>query len=613
MDGDKASPIKIKLDFPKDKADACPVFAGRMVSGVKNGPSPDWMQARLRAIGLRPINALVDITNYISFDRGRPLHVYDADKLSGKIIRARLGKKGESFLGLDGKSYDVDDEMTVIADDKAVLGLGGVMGGEDTGCTLETRNVFIEAAYFDPIRTAITGRRTGLVTDARYRFERGVDPDFVLPALDLATELVMQLAGGKPARREVAGKPPKFHRVIDFAPARVERLTGLKLKDTESVKILKALGFKIAGKGKSLKVTVPGWRPDVHGDADLVEEVVRIAGLDRVKETPLPQMAGVTASVLTPRQKQVRRARRVLASRGLMEAITWSFIPPAQAVLFGGGAKNLQLTNPLSVELSAMRPSLLPGLASAAQRNRNRGANDVAIFELGQAYRGEKPEDQFIVAAGLRRGTAKPAGAGRHWQGAAGDVDLFDVKADVMDLLAALGLDISKAQVTREAPDWYHPGRSGAIKLGPKITLAHFGELHPGALSALGVDGPVVAFEVFLDALPMPKKKKTLAKSALEVSEQMPVRRDFAFVLASDVAAADVMRAARSADKALIAGVSVFDLFEGGKLAQEGKKSLAIEVTLQPKDKTLTDDEIEAVSQKIVAKVAKATGGEIRG
>lgn len=613
VEGDKPCPISIKLDFPEDKADACPLFAGRLVKGVSNGPSPDWMQVRLRAIGLRPINALVDITNYISMDRGRPLHVYDADKLHGKTIRARLGRTGETFIGLDGKSHDVDEDMTVIADDKAVLGLGGVMGGEDTGCTEATRNVFIESAYFDPIRTAISGRRKGLVTDARYRFERGVDPDFVLPGLDLATELVIQFTGGKPSKRKLAGKPPKFDRVIEFAPAKVARLTGLKLKDAESIKILKALGFKVAGKGQALKVRVPGWRPDVHGPADLVEEVVRIAGLDRVKETPLPQLGGVTGAVLTPRQKLVRRARRVLASRGLLEAITWSFIPRAQAELFGGGAAALELANPISVEMSSMRPSLLPGLLSAAKRNRNRGESDIALFELGQAYKGDQPEDQFTIAAGLRQGTAKAAGAGRHWQGAAGEVDLFDVKADVMDLLAASGVNAARAQVSRDAPGWYHPGRSGVIRLGPKIVLAHFGELHPAVLSAMDVEGPAVAFEVFIDALPLPKKKKTLAKSAMAVSDLLPVRRDFAFLLDGDVAANDVLRAAQSADKALISHVSLFDLFEGGKLADAGKKSLAIEVTLQPRDKTLTDDDIEAISQKIVAKVAKATGGEIRG
>ena len=641
VEGTKAGPVDIKLDFAKDVVNACPMFAGRYVAGVKNGSSPDWMQARLRAIGLRPINALVDITNYISMDRGRPLHVYDADKLQGPI-RARMGKPWkdgkpvEGFLGLDDKHYDADDEMCVIADDKVVLGLGGVMGGKDTGCTRETKNVLIECALFDPIRTAITGRRTGLVTDARYRFERGVDPDYVLPGLDLATHMVMEFAGGSPSKRKVAGKQPAAYPVIEFDPARVEKLTGLKLKDTEIKTILKALGFTIApagaaiGKGitkdadKSkdagrlgtsalLSVTVPGWRPDVHGAADLVEEVVRIARLDRVPSTPLPRASGVTGAVLTLRQRRARRARRVLAGRGLVEAITWSFIPQGHAEHFGGGGDGMTLANPISIEMSTMRPTLLAGLLTAMQRNRNHGEPDCAFFELGQAYRGVQPEDQFLAASGVRSGTAKVGGAGRHWSGAAGLVDLMDVKADVADLLGALGLDANKAQVTRDAPGWYHPGRSGVFRLGPKNILAHFGEVHPATLKELDVDGPVVAFEVFLEALPAERKKKSRTRPGLDATGLLPVRRDFAFALDAAVPASDVVRAAKSADKKLIAGVNVFDLFEGGALTEAGQKSLGVEVTLQPLRKTLTDEEIETVSAKVIASVKKATGGEVRG
>jgi len=610
VEGDFASPVDIKLEFTKETADACPVFAGRYVRGVKNGPSPAWMQQRLKAVGLRPINALVDVTNYISQDRGRPLHVYDADKLKGAVV-ARLGKAGETFLGLDGKEYTVDETMCVIADDNGLLGFGGIMGGEESGSTDATVNVLIESAYFDPARTAATGRKTGLVTDARYRFERGVDPASVLPGLDLATDMILKLTGGTPSKAKVAGKPPVEPRVIDFEFGRVAKLTGIEIKDNEIKSILEKLGCTIAAKGKGAKVTVPTWRPDIHGPADLVEEVVRIAGLERVPATPLPRPAGVARAVLTESQKRARRARRALAARGLTEAITWSFIPEAEAKAFGGGAPELNLANPISVEMSSMRPGLLPGLLTALRRNHNRGFGDTALFELGQAYRGEAAEDQYLSASGVRSGTAKVGGGGRHWDGAAKDVDLFDAKADVFALLSALGLDPAKAQVTRDAPHWYHPGRSGTLRLGPKTVLAHFGELHPATLKALDLAAPVIAFEVFLDALPA-QKAKSRAKPRLEANDLLPVRRDFAFVLDRNVAAGDVVRAAAGADKALIRDVAVFDVFEGGALEKEGKKSLAIEVTLQPTSETLTDKDIEAVAQKVAAAVKKATGGEIR-
>jgi phenylalanyl-tRNA synthetase beta chain len=610
VEGDFNSPVNIKLEFSKDTADACPVFAGRYVRGVKNGPSPAWLQQRLKAVGLRPINALVDVTNYISQDRGRPLHVYDADKLKG-AVRARLGKAGEKFLGLDGKEHAVDDTMCVIADDNGPLGLGGVIGGEASGSTDATVNVLIECAYFDPARTASTGRKTGLVTDARYRFERGVDPAFVVPGLDLATDMILKLAGGAPSKAKVAGKPPVDKRVIELDYGRISKLTGLQIKDAEIKSILEKLGFTLTGKGKSAKVTVPTWRPDVHGRADLVEEVVRIAGLDRVPATPLPRPAGVARAVLTERQKRARRARRTLAARGLVEAITWSFIPANEASGFGGGANTLELANPISTEMSSMRPGLLPGLLAALKRNRNRGFNDAALFELGQAYRGETADDQYISATGVRAGTAKLGGSGRHWDGAAKDADLFDAKADVFAVLAALGFDPAKAQITRDAPAWYHPGRSGTLRLGPKVVIAHFGELHPGTLKALDVAAPVAAFEVFLDALPA-QQAKSRAKPRHEAADLLPVRRDFAFVLDRDVPAGDVVRAAAGADKTLIQQVAVFDVFEGGALAEEGKKSLAIEVTLQPMTETLTDKDIEAVVQKVAAAVKSATGGEIR-
>lgn len=611
VEGGFDNPIAITLDFPEGAEDACPVFAGRLIKGVRNGPSPDWLQNRLRAVGLRPINALVDVTNYVSQDRGRPLHVYDADKLKGGV-RARLGKPGETFLGLDGKEHAVDDTMCVIADDAGPLGLGGVIGGEASGSTDATTNVLIESAWFDPVRTAATGRKTGLVTDARYRFERGVDPESVLPGLDLATQMILKLCGGTPSKATLAGKVPDTRRVIPFDLRRVEKLTGLALPEEEIKAIFEALGCELVGDGNLIEVLPPSWRPDIHGTADLVEEAVRIAGIDRVPATPLPRTSGIAGRVLTETQKRARRARRTLAARGLVEAVTWSFLPQDEAELFAGDAELVEIANPISVDLAVMRPGLLPGLLTAVERNHNRGFADVALFEVGQAYRGDRPEDQYLSVAGARAGTAGLSGGGRHWQSKAEPVTLFDAKSDAVAVLAALGIDAGKAQITRDAPAWYHPGRSGTLRLGPKTVLAHFGEIHPGTLAKLDVAGPVAGFEVFLEALP-PERRKARGKAPLAASDLLPVRRDFAFVLDRDVGAGDVVRAALGSDKALIAAVSVFDVFEGGALAAEGKKSVAIEVTLQPTAETLTDKEIEGVSQKVIASVKKATGGEIRG
>ena len=608
--GGFASPVPTELDFDKETADACPVFAGRLVRNVKNGPSPDWLQRRLKAIGLRPINALVDITNYISQDRGRPLHVYDAGKLTG-AIRARLGRHGEKFLALDGKTYEVDGDMCVIADSRAVLGLGGVIGGMDTGSTDATTDVFIESAYFDPKRTARTGRSLGIQSDARYRFERGVDPDFVVPGLELATQLVLDLCGGEQSKITIAGKPPMAIRAFKFDPREVKRLSGLDLDPREIKRLLAALGIALDGKGKQLKASPPSWRPDIAGPADLVEEVVRLVGVDRVPATPMPRASGVARPVLTEAQKRQRLVRRALAARGLVEAVTWSFIPPAQARLLGGGAPELTLSNPISTELAVMRPSLLPGLVGAAQRNRDRGFADGALFELGQAYRGARPEDQYFAASGVRFGRSALSGSGRQWSGEAPAAEMFAAKEDAIAALAALGIAQANLNVTRDAPNWFHPGRSGALKLGPKTVLGVFGEFHPDLLTKLGADAPIAGFELYLDALP-PAKRKGTAKPALDASDLQPVRRDFAFLLDRDVQAGDLLRAASGADRALIAETRVFDVFTGTGVP-EGKKSLAIEVTLQPRDKTLTDAEIEAVAAKIVAAVQKATGGTLRG
>lgn len=608
------SPIGIRLEFPQGSENACPIFAGRLIRGVKNGPSPDWLQTWLKAVGLRPINALVDITNFISLDRARPLHVYDASKLTGDI-RARLGREGEKLVALDGKTYDVKPDYCVIADDARVLGLAGVMGGEESGSTAETVDVFIESAYFDPYRTARTGRDTGIVSDARYRFERGVDPQFVRPGLELATKMILGMCGGEPSNIVVAGEEPDTSKTIDFDPARIEKLTGLSLPQSETVRILSALGFKVLEEGnRKLAVSVPSWRPDIDGQADLVEEVVRVHGLNEVKSVALPRLHAVAKPVLSPRQRRERMARRALAARGLVEAVTWSFIPERDAVLFGGGnaAPLLKLANPISADMSHMRPSLLAGLIAAAGRNMARGFADVAMFEVGQQFESDEPSGQVLAASGIRRGTARPQGAGRHWQGKSGAVEAMDAKADAVALLAALGAPVANFQIGADAPAWYHPGRSGVFRLGPKNVIGYFGELHPRVLDEMDVAGPIVGFEIFPDAIPEPKRKPTRAKPPLELSDLQPVRRDFAFVVSDGVTADQLVRAARGADKKLIVDVSLFDVFEGGSLG-DGQKSLAIEVTLQPVEKTLTDEEIDAISKRIVAAVEKATGGALRG
>ena len=603
------APVKGKFASPiavgTDDTQACPIFAGRVIRGVKNGPSPAWLQNRLKAIGLRPINALVDITNYISVDRARPLHVYDAAKIHGRIF-ARLARDGEKLSALDGKEYELTREMCVIADDRGVLGLGGVMGGAPSGSALETTDVFIESATFDPIRTARTGRATGILSDARYRFERGVDPAFVLPGLELATRMILELCGGEPSEVVSAGAAPSRPPAIEFDTAEVARLTGLVLEDARIFEILTTLGFGIDGAGKRVRVTVPTWRPDVHGAHDLVEEVVRVHGLNHVPATPLPRREGVAEAVLTLTQKRARLARRTLGVRGFAEAVTYSFVPARHAAAFGAEPP-VKLANPISSELDALRPSGLPSLVAAAQRNADRGLNDVALFEVGPSFQTGAPGGQRLVAAGIRRGDAVP----RQWSSKARAVGVFDVKADALAVLDALGVPLSGAQIVAEAPAWYHPGRSGVVRLGPKV-LAQFGELHPAVLSALDAKGPVAGFEIFFDALPEPKARTSRARPPLDASPFMPVARDFAFLVAETVLAADVLRAARSADKDLIEGVALFDVF-AGEGVPAGQKSLAIGVTLQPRDKTLTDAEIDVVAKKIVAAVAKATGGTLRG
>ena len=609
-EGEFDCPIDILLEFDPEHADACPVFTGRVIRGVKNGPSPEWLQKRLRAIGLRPINALVDVTNYISYDRARPLHVYDADKIRG-AIRARLGHEGETFLALDDVEYEVDESMCVIADKRGVLGLGGVIGGVETGCTEETTNIFVESAYFDPVRTAMTGRKTGVQSDARYRFERGIDPSSHALGANLATAMILKFCGGSPSKLAQAGAAPPTGHMIAFDTREVKRLTGVDLKPAQITKTLTRLGFKITGREPSLEVKVPGWRPDVGASADLVEEVIRVTGVDQVPTAPLPRFSGVAKPVLTPVQKRTSRARRLLAARGMAEAVNWAFIPKAQAEIFGGGQRALELANPISTDMSDMRPSLLPGLLTAARNNANRGFRDAALFELGNIYHGDAPGDQVMAVAGVRMGTARHQGAGRHWDGAGAAVSWIDAKADALALLEALGLSTATLKLSREVPDWFHPGQSAVVQLGPKTRLGVFGPVHPGVARELDVATPVVAFEIDLDALPARKRKGT-QRLPLDLSDLQAVTRDFAFVVDTDVAAGDVLTAVRGADKKLITEAHVFDVFESEEALGPGKKSLAVEVTLQPREKTLTDDQIDAIAKRLIQAVQKATGGVIR-
>jgi phenylalanyl-tRNA synthetase beta chain len=598
------SPITVTLDLVADRANACPLFAGRYIRGVKNGESPAWLKERLIAVGLRPISALVDITNYFTVDLSRPLHVFDAKKLTGQV-RARMAKPGEQIAALDGKSYTLDGDMTVIADDAGAQGVAGVIGGEVTGVSPATTDVFLETALFDPQRTGRTGRALGIDSDARYRFERGVDPAFVIPAMELATRMILELCGGEASEPVIAGAVPADTRRFVLRPERVAKLGGIAVSANECKRILEALGCAVEEDGGAFTVVPPSWRGDITAEHDLVEEVVRVYGYDAIPSIPMPRPP-VVRPVLTAAQRRTAWARRALAARGMVETVTFSFMASKAAPLFGGGSADLMLANPIAAELDAMRPSVLPNLIVAAGKNADRGLRDSALFEIGPQYGSDRPEGQRLVAAGIRSGMASP----RHWAQKAREIDAFDAKADALAAIAAAGGPAEQALVVAEAPAWYHPGRSGAIKLGNQV-LAWFGELHPSVLAALDMKGVVAGFEFFLDALPPLKARPTKAKPMLKASALQPVERDFAFILDTGVQAEAVVRAARNADKALIADVAVFDLFAGAGVG-EGKKSLAIQVTLQPVERTLTDAEIEAVGQKIVAAVTKATGGTLR-
>ncbi|WP_323038300.1 phenylalanine--tRNA ligase subunit beta [Gemmobacter sp.] len=598
------SPITVSID-PALKARGCPLFAGRVIRGVKNGPSPDWLQQRLKAIGLRPISALVDITNFFTFDLNRPLHVFDMARVTGNL-RIHPAAGGEQILALDGKTYSLQAGMMAISDDAGVESIAGIMGGEVSGCTEATTDVFLESAYWDPITVAATGRALRINSDARYRFERGVDPAFTLPGLELATRMVLDLCGGEASEIAMDGAVPDTARAYRFDPARVVSLVGMDIPEATQRATLEALGFALTGD----MAAPPSWRPDVLGEADLVEEVARIASLTKLEGKPLPRpRAGVPAPVLTPAQSRERMARRTLAALGYNECVTYSFIDAGAAALFGGGTDAVRLENPISSEMTHMRPDLLPGLLAAAARNQARGFMDLALFEVGPAFAGGEPGEQAVQAAGLLVGQSAP----RDPWASRRPVDLFDAKADAEAVLAALGAP-ARAQIGRKVPGWWHPGRSGVIALGPN-TMAVFGEVHPKVLREMGVKGPAVAFTIWPANVPQPKAKSA-SRGALTISDLQAVERDFAFVVDAGTEALTIVNAAQGADKALIESVCVFDQFTGDKAEAQmgaGKKSVAITVRLQPTDRTLTDKDIEAVAAKVIEKVAKATGGTLRG
>ncbi|MFM2388874.1 MAG: hypothetical protein RLZZ437_429 [Pseudomonadota bacterium] len=602
--GGFASPVTAQID-PALKAKGCPHFAGRTIRGVKNGPSPAWLQARLKAIGLRPISALVDITNYFTFGLNRPLHVFDVARVRGPL-RVLAASGGETLLALDGKTYTLSAGQMVISDDNGPESLAGIMGGEVSGCTDATTDVFLESAWWDPITIAATGRALKINSDARYRFERGVDPAFTLRGLDLATQMILDLCGGEASDLAQDGAPIDTTRAYRLDTARVSSLVGMDIPAEEQRRSLTALGFTLNGD----MATPPTWRPDVLGEADLVEEVARIASLAKLVGRPLPRVnTGVPRPILTPAQVRERSARRTLAALGYNECVTYSFIDAADAALFGGGTDTVRVDNPISSEMSHLRPDLLPGLLRAVARNQARGFADMALMEVGPVFHGGEPGEQHLQATGLLVGAA----AARDPHGSRRMVDVFDAKADAEAVLAAIGAP-ARVQITRKAAAWWHPGRSGVVGLGPNV-LATYGEVHPRVLAAMDVKGPAVAFTILIGNVPLPKVK-TPTRPALAISDLQAVERDFAFVVDAGVEALTAVNAAIGADKVLIETVRVFDAFTGEKAEAQmgaGKKSIALTVRLQPQDQTLTEEAIAAVSAKIIEKVTKATGGVLRG
>ncbi len=605
------SPVDVKLNLASDVSAACPNFVGRYIRGVKNAESPKWLKDRLLAIGLRPISILVDITNWMTISHNRPLHVFDADKVSGNL-QVRMAKDGESMMALNDKEYTLDSAMTVVADDKGPESLGGIMGGLASGCTMETTNVFVEAAFFDAIRTAVTGRKLNILSDARFRFERGIDPQSLIDGVEIGTQMILDLCGGEASQLINVGAPITWQRTVNLRLERVAGLGGVEIHADEVIRILNVLGFDVTRattlEGDALKTNVPSWRSDIVGEADLVEEVVRINGYDNIPVVPFKNPHNLPHAILTPFQRKRAAGRRTAAARGLVEAVTYSFLPSKQADLFGGVSDGLRLINPISADLDVMRPSLLPNLLAAVGRNTDRGVANACLFEVGPQFDGPNPGEQSQLITGVRSGQTAP----RNWAEIPRAVDAFDAKADAMAILDDLGIPTSNLSVFTDTPAWYHPGRSGELRLGPKTTLARFGEIHPGILKKMDVKGPVVGFEIMLENLPKPKASKGSARANLVLPNLQPVERDFAFVVSRDTTAENLIKAARGVDKKLITDIRLFDVFQGGNLGDD-QKSIAINVVLQPTDQTLTDSDIEAVASKIVDKVCAVTGGTLRG
>ncbi len=598
------APIKIHIE--KNTLNACPIFAGRLIKGVKNPPSPAWLQVRLRAIGLRPISTLVDITNLFTYEYNRPLHVFDADKIKGDL-RIHLASGGETITALDEKDYTLHKDMVAISDDAGVQSIAGIMGGFNTGCQSGTVNVFLESAYWDAITIARTGRALKIQSDARYRFERGIDPEFTVKGLDLATEMILDLCGGQASAVVMDGQIPDTKRFFEWDAGRVKSLVGMDVSAARQREILQSLGFEI----KNTRATVPSWRPDILDSADLVEEVARVVSLSQLEPTPLPPISkGVSQVRLSPSLMRENHARRATAALGYLECITYSFIDKTSAEAFGGGSDAVRLSNPISADMSHLRPSLLPGLLQAAARNSARGMGDMALFELGPVFHGGEPEDEEILLCGILVGHGAPRNphAGRRL------VDVYDAKADVAAVLSAIGAP-AKQMVLRGASDWWHPGRSGKLALGPKNSLCAFGEIHPRILNDFGLKTAVVGFALHLDRVPF-STAKTKTRPALRLTDLQSIERDFAFIVDEEVEAAVLLNAAKGADKAFITDAFVFDVFSGKKAQDQmgaGKKSVALSVRIQPKDGNLTDADLEAISAAVVKKVSAATGAVLRG
>lgn len=603
------SPRAVTMRLSKDDEHLCPHFVGRTIRGLKNSESPQWLKDRLTAIGLRPVSALVDITQYITIDLGRPLHVFDADKLNGDV-GPRLIRGVEKLMGLNGTEYKLQNSMVAIADESSTLAIGGIMGGEPSSCNEETAEVFLEAALFDPNNIARTGRSLGIVSDARYCFERGVDPASTSDGAEIATRMILDICGGEASHIVEGGAAPHVGETVTFRPARVAKLGGVEV-DVDTIKqILERLGFTLAtNSNDTWTVTAPSWRRDVSGEHDLIEEILRIHGYDHIPVASLPKPTVIKPS-FSHDQRRVRTVRRALAARGLHEATTWSFLSGADAEVFKADAVLVPLDNPLSADLDVLRPSLLPNLIHAAGRNATRAMPNVALFEIGPRFEGFTPGEQTLVAGGLRSGAPRE----RHWNKPARIIDAYDAKADALRALEAAGVPTNRVQTAADensgVPGWYHPGQSGVIKLGPNV-LAEFGMIHPSVLKKLDVSGPIAGFEVFLDRLPKQKRKVGPARPRFTPSTYQPVERDFAFVLDGQTAAEEVVRAIRGSEKNLITRVDVFDVYAGDNV-EAGKKSIAFSVRLEPTEATLTDADIEAVSQRIVDTVEKAVGGQLR-